>query len=133
MAASSPTPATGWIMERDQSNHLYAVLFDERSETWMVHTGSARSIPLSRESLQHLVSLYNDIHRGAALTLIDRRALQELGAERRALQDKVRSLYTYIDDEAACKQSLTWVLADRCDALASRLRRVVRAIAPRKR
>ena len=87
-------------MESDQSEHLYAILFDERQESWYVTSGSSRRIPLTRETLQHLVSLYNEIHRGAPLTLIGRRAMEELGNERGELQETIRSLYDYIDAEA---------------------------------
>ena len=98
-------------MEPNQSEHLYSVLFDERQESWYVSPGSSRRIALSRVSLQHLISLYNDIHRGAPLTLIDRRAMEELGAERRELHDTVRSLYDYIDAEAQREETLTTPLA----------------------
>ena len=65
-------------MESEQSEHLYTVLFDERQESWYVTSGSSARICLSRVSLQHLVSLYNDIHRGAQLTLIDRKSMEFL-------------------------------------------------------
>lgn len=98
-------------MEPNQSEHIYSVLFDERQESWYVSPGSERRIALSRVSLQHLISLYNDIHRGAPLTLIDQRAMEELGAERRELHDTVRSLYDYIDAEAQHEESLPAPLA----------------------
>ena len=85
-------------MEPDKSEHLGTLRFDEELETWFLHTGSGR-IPLSRVLLQHLVSLYNDIHRGSALTLVDRRALEELDRERRDLARDLPSLRDQIESE----------------------------------
>ena len=92
-------------MESDQSEHLYAVLFDERQESWYIKLDDSHRFPLSRVSLQHLVSLYNDIHRGGQLTLINRRAMEELGTERTELHETIRSLYDYIDAEAESRSA----------------------------
>jgi hypothetical protein len=78
-------------MEPNKSEDVCTVRFDEQMETWYVHTGTGR-LPLSRVLLQHLVSLYNGIHRGSALTLVDRRALEELDLERRELAPAAPSL-----------------------------------------
>jgi hypothetical protein len=67
-------------MQPDRLEHSYSVLFDERQESWYVAHDTARRIPLSRGSLERLVSLYNNIHRGAPLTLLDRRTIEELCA-----------------------------------------------------
>ncbi len=88
-------------MTPDPSEDLYTVLFDERAESWYVSTGTSARVPLSRSSLQVLVSLYNEIHRGSQLTLIERRAMEELGEERRELHDTIRSLYDHLDASAA--------------------------------
>jgi hypothetical protein len=86
-------------MESNRSEHLYSVLFDERQETWFVKAEGPGHLPLARSALQDLVSLYNEIHRGAPLALIERRAMEELGAERTELRETIRSLYDYIDTE----------------------------------
>jgi len=85
-------------MEPNKSEHLYTVHFDEQQEAWYVQTHSGH-LPLSRVLLQQLVNLYNNIHRGAALTLIDRRAMEELGRERLALADPAPSLHAAIAAE----------------------------------
>jgi hypothetical protein len=90
-------------MEPNQSEHLYTVRFDERQEAWFVHTDAGR-IPLTRTLLQHLVSLYNSIHRGDSLTLIERRALEELGRERQDFADGARSLRDQIDAQTGPAQ-----------------------------
>ncbi|MCK4304624.1 MAG: hypothetical protein KAY24_10345 [Candidatus Eisenbacteria sp.] len=92
-------------MESDQSEHLYTILFDERQESWYIRLDDSHRFPLSRVSLQHLVSLYNDIHRGGQLTLIDRRAMEELGKERTELHETIHSLYDYIDTEAESRSA----------------------------
>lgn len=125
-------------MEPDQSQHLYTILFDERQEGWYVRIDSSSSpqgLPLSRSSLQRLVSLYNEIHRGAPLTLIDRRAMEELGEERRDLDDTVRTLYDYIDTQTMPSSSplasltgpLRWRISLRglLDAIVTRLSRAL--------
>ena len=90
-------------MTLNPSEQLYEVAFDERQERWYVAQRSDRRIQLSRASLQQLVSLYNRIHRGNPLTLIERRALEQLSEERRELHHTVRELYDYIDAEAAAE------------------------------
>ncbi len=112
----------GEIMEPNQSEHVYTVLFDEQREGWFVRSGSSGRIPLSRVSLGHLISLYNDIHHGAPLTLIERRAMEKLGQERRDLQETVRSLYDYIDAQAERYPSLGRRLGHAIQSIWQRLR-----------
>ncbi len=88
-------------MEPDRLEHLYSVLFDERQESWYFTSPHSRRIPLTRATLHHLVSLYNDIHRGAPMSLVERRAVEQLGAERTELQETIHSLYDYIDATCA--------------------------------
>jgi len=86
-------------MHEDRLPELYTVQFDEQRESWILAVGPDDRIPLERATLTQLVSLYNDIHRGKPLTLIERDLVHELGRERLDLQETVRSLYDYIDDE----------------------------------
>lgn len=86
-------------MEPNQSEALYSLLYNEREECWYVTAADTRRVQLSKASLQQLVSMYNQIYRGNPLTLIPRRAMEELGEERRELHETVRHLYDYIDTE----------------------------------
>jgi hypothetical protein len=86
-------------MEQDQPLTGYAVRLDERRERWYLRLPAGERLTLERASLCHLVSLYNEIHRGNPLTLIERRTLHELGRERDSLQETIRNLYDFIDAE----------------------------------
>ncbi|MFH1145013.1 MAG: hypothetical protein V1774_10760 [Candidatus Eisenbacteria bacterium] len=86
-------------MPLDPRPETYSAFLDERTETWHVRVDARGNIPLDRASLSHLVSLYNQIHRGNPLTLIERRTLHELGRERNSLHETVRNLYDFIDAE----------------------------------
>jgi hypothetical protein len=91
-------------MADDRSSGLYPIEYDECQEAWYVTLPEeAPRIPLDRATLDHLVTCYNEIHRGTALTLMERRAMLELGQERRELEAAVRSLYDRMDgpEEAA--------------------------------
>ncbi|MBM3316814.1 MAG: hypothetical protein FJY75_03075 [Candidatus Eisenbacteria bacterium] len=81
----------------EPSQGLQRVGFDQRSESWYLALPASRRLPLDRATLARLVSLYNEIHRGNPLTLVERRILRALGRERDDLRDTVRSLYAYID------------------------------------
>ncbi|MCK4412888.1 MAG: hypothetical protein KAY32_05035 [Candidatus Eisenbacteria sp.] len=83
----------------DRSQHTYPVGFDERRESWFVTAPADQQIPLDRSTLARLIALYNEIHRGDPLSLIERRVLYELGRERSDLQETIRSLYDFIDTE----------------------------------
>jgi len=87
-------------MPEDRSQELYSIGYDERQEGWFVAIAGEPRLPLDRDTLAQLVSLYNEIHRGNALALLERRALLELGQERRDLEETVHTLYDYIDTEA---------------------------------
>jgi hypothetical protein len=84
-------------MANEPSRQLYSIGYDERQEAWFVTIAGDATLPLDRPTLTRLVECYNEIHRGAALSLLDRRALVELGQERCNLEATVQSLYDYID------------------------------------
>jgi hypothetical protein len=88
-------------MPDERPQGLYPIGYDERQEAWFVAVTDGASLPLDRPTLTRLVECYNEIHRGAALTLMERRALVELGQERCALQETVHSLYDSLDAEGA--------------------------------
>lgn len=82
----------------DRTSGLYPIEYDECQEAWYVIVPEETPrIPLDRATLDRLVACYNEIHRGAALTLMERRAMLELGQERRELTATVRSLYDRMD------------------------------------
>ena len=88
-------------MERDRTGDRFAARFDEQSESWIVNAPPEERLVLDRSTLRRLVSLYNQIHRGSPLTLIERRTLHELGRERAEFQGTIRNLYDFIDSEQA--------------------------------
>ncbi len=118
-------------MEPDKSEHLYTVHFDERQEAWYVQTGSAR-LPLSRWLLQHLVALYNSVHRGSPLTLIDRRAMEELGRERSELADAAPTLQACLTAEATRSAAARCAAGDCLNRARRRAQRLVQRLLARK-
>jgi len=88
----------------EHSAETLSACLDEASETWYIRLGSRQRLSLERATLTGLVSLYNRIHRGDPLTLIERRTLHELGRERNSLHETVRHLYDFIDSppEGGC-------------------------------
>jgi hypothetical protein len=87
-------------MADEPSQDLHRVRYDERSEGWFVDLPADARLQLDRATLAHLVSLYNEIHRGNPLTLIERQVMLAVGREREEPQATVRSLYDFIDDQA---------------------------------
>ncbi len=87
-------------MEPDQTAQPHNILFDERQESWYITTDASKRIPLSRDSLQQMVAQFNEIHRGSPLTLMDHKAFEELGDERRELHETIWNLYDFIDANA---------------------------------
>ncbi len=85
-------------MEESSSKETYTLLFDERQERWLVELSSTRRIPLERYSIENLVALYNKIHRGNPLTLMEARIMEQLGEERAELRRTIHDLYDYIDE-----------------------------------
>jgi hypothetical protein len=87
-------------MADEASQDLHRIRYDERSEGWYLGLPAGSRLQLDRATLAHLVSLYNEIHRGNPLTLIERQVMLALGRERDGLQSTVRSLYDFIDAES---------------------------------
>ena len=107
-------------MADDRSSGLYPIEYDECQEAWYVALPeNAPRIPLDHATLDRLVACYNEIHRGAALTLMERRAMLELGQERLELEATVRSLYDRMDG----RESAAPAAPGRFARLLARLRR----------
>ena len=87
-------------MADEASQDLHRIRYDERSEGWYLGLPADSRLQLDRATLAHLVSLYNEIHRGNPLTLIERQVMLALGRERDGLQSTVRGLYDFIDAES---------------------------------
>lgn len=87
-------------MADEPSQDLHRIRYDERSEGWYLDLPADARLQLDRATLAHLVSLYNEIHRGNPLTLIERQVMLAVGREREELQATIRSLYDFIDDQA---------------------------------
>ena len=88
-------------MHDERSQETYSIRFDERRESWYLAIPNDLRLGLDRTTLAHLISLYNEIHHGNPLTLIERRVLEKLSSERCDLQDTIRNLYDFIDNETA--------------------------------
>lgn len=87
-------------MADEPTQDLHRIRYDERSEGWYVGLPADSRLQLDRATLAHFVSLYNEIHRGNPLTLIERQVMLALGREREDMQTTIRSLYDFIDAES---------------------------------
>lgn len=115
-------------MPDDREQDLHRLGYDERQESWYLTLPEGRRLSLDRATLAQLVSLYNEIHRGNPLTLIERQVLHALGRERHDLQDTVRSLYDFIDSEMerpSAGLALREVPAPAATGIVARLRSVI--------
>jgi len=52
--------------------------YDERTETWFVRSRDAQRLMLTRRSLARLVEMYNSVHTGRPLSLVERKELESL-------------------------------------------------------
>lgn len=111
-------------MESDELHRLDLLGFDERTESWYLDTRDTRRLPLDRRTLDGLVQLYNSIHRGGPMVLVDQRELQRLEESNHRLSGTIRDLYLRLDREQH-------VLYRRILAACSRL--LLAAGAPRRR
>jgi hypothetical protein len=98
-------------MDNEKPPQVIDLSFDRDSETWYVDLQSEGRLDLSRQSLSHLIRLYNKIHRGDPLYLFDQERLNQFHNYNQRLSRTVRDLYHFIDK-------------DREDRPAHRLRRL---------
>jgi len=71
--------------------------YDEKTETWYVQSREGRPLQLTRQSLTRLVQLYNSIHKGSALVLLEQREVRRLEETRQRHSETLRDLYLFLD------------------------------------
>ena len=71
--------------------------YDEKTETWYIQSKVSERLVLSRQSLARLVHLYNSIHRGNTLALIEQKELHRLEEARQRHARSLRDLHLYLD------------------------------------
>lgn len=86
-------------MENEKSPQVIDLSFDRDSETWYVDLQEEGRLDLTRQSLSHLVRLYNKIHRGDPLYLFDQERLNHFHNYNQRLSRTVRDLYHFIDKD----------------------------------
>jgi hypothetical protein len=104
-------------MENEETHRLGILGYDERSETWYIQPPESHRLALTRQSLARLVQLYNSIHKGNALALVEQRELRRMEESRQRHSDALRDLYLHLNRR------------ERRRPLAL-LRRVLRALVP---
>jgi hypothetical protein len=67
--------------------------YDEKTETWFLRSRESQRLMLTRQSLNHLVQMYNGIHQGRPLVLLERSALDRLEEARAEQADLLRELH----------------------------------------
>jgi hypothetical protein len=86
-------------MENEDLPRVADVEFDERKETWYVDLRGQSRVELTRPALGNLVHLYNRIHRGDPLHLLDESRLHQIHHYNQRLSRTVRDLYLVIDKD----------------------------------
>ncbi len=84
-------------MDNEETHRLGVVGYDEESETWYVQSPESHRLMLTRRSLGRLVQLYNTIHKGNALVLIEQREVRRLEEARQRHSEALRDLYLFLE------------------------------------
>ncbi len=84
-------------MEFEDLQRLDMLGFDEQSETWFVRSRESHRLMLTRRSLARLVQMYNSIHSGNTLALMERRELERMDDSRRRQAAELRDLRLRVD------------------------------------
>jgi len=84
-------------MEFEDLKRLDMLGFDERTETWFVRSRESHRLMLTRRSLARLVQMYNSIHSGNTLALMERRDLERMEESRRRQCADLRDLRLQLD------------------------------------
>ncbi len=84
-------------MDNEETYRSGTVGYDEKSETWYVHSSEAHRVMLTRRSLARLVQLYNSIHKGNALVLLEQRELRRIEETRQRHSEALRDLHLFVD------------------------------------
>lgn len=86
-------------MEFEDLQRLDMLGFDERTETWFVRPRDSHRLMLTRRSLARLIQMYNSIHSGNTLALMERRELERMDESRRRQAAELRDLRLRVDRE----------------------------------
>jgi hypothetical protein len=65
-------------MEHEGTRRPGLIGYDERTETWFVRSADSQKLMLTRQSLAHLVDMYNSVHTGRPIVLVEERELRRL-------------------------------------------------------
>ena len=80
-------------MDFEETLRRSMVGYDERTETWYLRARESQRLMLTRQSLNHLVTMYNGIHQGRPLVLLDRVDFDRLEEARREQAELLASLH----------------------------------------
>lgn len=84
-------------MDFEETRRLDLIGYDEKTETWYLQSRDSRPLQLTRPSLQRLVQLYNSIHKGNTLVLLEQREVRRLEETRQRHSAVLRDLYLFLD------------------------------------
>lgn len=84
-------------MDFEETRRLDFVGYDEKTETWYIQSRDSRPLLLTRQSLVRLVQLYNSIHKGSSLVLMEQRELRRMEEARQRHSEILRDLYLFMD------------------------------------
>jgi hypothetical protein len=84
-------------MDFEETHRLGMIGYDEKTETWYVQSTDSHRLMLTRHSLARLVQMYNSIHKGSALVLLEQRELRRLEETRRRHSEALRDLYLFLE------------------------------------
>jgi hypothetical protein len=89
------------VMEHGGTPPRTTLGFDWRTESWYVELPPGEPLRLDRPTLRHLVELYNRIHHGDPLYLLDHRHLRQIQDQQLRLTRTVRDLYAFMERHKA--------------------------------
>lgn len=82
------------MMDSEDTRSQEILGYDEKTETWFVHAKeSSGRLILTRQSLARLVELYNRIHKGRPLQLIEQRELRRIEESRKRHSEALRDIH----------------------------------------
>jgi hypothetical protein len=84
-------------MDFEEKHRLGMLGYDEKTETWYVQSPDSHRLVLTRHSLARLVQMYNSIHKGNALVLLEQRELRRLEETRQRHSEALRDLYLFLE------------------------------------
>jgi hypothetical protein len=65
-------------MEHEDGGRPGLIGYDERTETWFVRSADSQKLMLTRQSLARLVEMYNSVHTGRPIVLVEEREIRRL-------------------------------------------------------